>query len=115
MGNTTKGVVTFQAGDDLWNLCFDFNAMCEIEDEFDMPVEKIGAKTEWRAKEVRSLFRIGLSRYHDKLTDEDAGNIISKIGAQEAGNLIGEAFKEANPPKEAAGGKARPPKGASTS
>ena len=115
MGNNAKGVVSFEAGDDLWNLVFDFNAMCEIEDEFDMPVAEIGAKTAWRAKEIRSLFRIGLSRHHADVSDQEAGNIITKVGAKRAGELIGEAFQAANPPKEAAGGKTRPRAGASTS
>lgn len=115
MGNAIKGVVTFEAGDELYNLVFDFNAMCEIEDEFDMPVAEFGAKKVWRAKEIRSLFRIGLSRQHPEVGDEDAGNIITKIGAKRAGELIGQAFQAANPPQEAGKGKARPKSGATTS
>lgn len=114
MDSSKKGVVSFGADGQTYGLVFDFNAMCLIEDEFDMSVDEIGAKKTWRAKEVRSLFRIGLSRQHPDIDDEQAGEIISEIGAGRAGELIGEAFKAANSTTKEGKGKPRPRTGAAS-
>lgn len=109
-----RGAVTFEAGDEMHSLVFDFNALCQLEDEFGVTINEIGDRMN-SAKAIRSVFRIGLSRENADVTDEDAGRIITRIGATRASELIGKAFEASNPaPKGDAKGKADPQKKAAS-
>ncbi|WP_226578894.1 hypothetical protein [Acuticoccus sediminis] len=105
------GELTFSALGSNVVMVFDFNAICEIEDEFDMSVSELQDTLQApRMKMIRSIFRIGLSRHHPDITDRKAGEIIGDIGIQRAAGLIGEAFSAAFPQAEATGTtEARPP------
>lgn len=108
MANPVKGEVAFEADDKSYTLVFDFNAICELEDEFDTEIEKIGEVIGSRASAIRRVIRVGLSRHHPDIDERQAGDIITAIGPSEAGALITKAFQAAFP--EAVQNDSRPTK-----
>ena len=112
MAARKTGELTFNALGSNFVMVFDFNALCEIEDELDMPVAELQETMQSpRMKTVRTIFRIGLGRHHPHVDDVGAGEIIGDIGLQRSADLIGEAFSAAFPQASGEGGTtgARPP------
>lgn len=110
MANPIKGEVSFQASGEEFTLVFDFNALCTIEDEFDVEASRLDEVIGGRASAIRKIFRIGLSRHHPGMSDEKAGELIQAVGPTKAADMVTQAFARAFP--EAAKGNARPPKAA---
>ncbi|WP_075216079.1 hypothetical protein [Mongoliimonas terrestris] len=111
MANSLRGEVAFEALGATYTLVFDFNALVDLEEEFDIEASRLGDILQsGRAGNLRRVFRIGLARFHAGITDAQAGDVISVLGPQRAGELIAEAFTKAFPKAEAASGSARPPK-----
>lgn len=112
MSNRERGEVSFEADGNAWTLKVDANAMCEIEEATGKTITEIGRVLGNEATAsislMRSVFWGALQHHHDGLTLKDAGKLISDIGMDEAGRLIGEAFKSAFPQKK--GKDARPRK-----
>ncbi len=80
-------------------LRFDFNALCRLEEDFGCSIEDVALRLgdDGRAPrmgDLRMAFRAGLGGGH---TLEEAGDLMSRIGFQRAGALIGEAIKLAFP------------------
>ena len=111
MGNPMKGEVDFVAGDMAYTLVFSINALCSLEERLGVGVAEIGAQMgeSMRIGTLRTIFWAGLVTRHD-VTEEQAGDIITQIGPNEASQLIGKAFAAAFP--EAAKGTGRPQKAA---
>lgn len=116
MANRLKGEIGFEALGKSWTLRYSANAMCELEAALDKPIGEIVGMLRAMQSEsgasirtLRTVFWGGLSDIHDGLTEKDAGEIITEIGFDRTGQLIGEALALAFPDSSAAG--VRPPKG----
>lgn len=109
-GNPVKGEVSFEAEGQTFVLVFDFNAICAVEDVFDLPIAQIGEKMAdgMRAGDLRKLITAGLQANHPGITDLSAGHIIGQIGAQAAANKLAEAMVAAFPDAGGAKSTARP-------
>src|SRR4249920_3745192 len=61
MANPHKGEVEFEAGGRMRTLRLDTNAMCELEEEFDMGIMRVLAHLELgRMTDIRRIFRAAL-------------------------------------------------------
>jgi hypothetical protein len=94
-------------------LRFDFNALCQIEADFDnTPVAEVMAQMSNRQgrpplmRDIRRVFRAGLG---PDVTEEQAGDVIAALGIEPAMGLMERALLLAFP--EAAQGKAPPSAG----
>lgn len=100
----TQGV-EFEAAGARHVLRFDFNALCQIEEDFGAGMTDIAARLQGqpgkppRLSDIRLAFRAGLGANY---TVEHAGGLIGEIGAERAVALIGEALQRAFPDQEAA-------------
>lgn len=110
----SKGI-EFECDEARHMLRFDFNALCQMEEDFGCGISDIGGRlgatgVEPRAADIRMAFRAGLGPDYS-LTD--AGSIISAIGLARAMELIGKAMQAAQPePPARSGGKGAPARGA---
>ena len=110
MANRVKGEVAFEAEGVQHVLVLDFNAMCSLEDELDIPLAQLGeAMTGGRMSLLRSVFRAALEARQPGITSQQAGHLIQVIGLPRTTELIGEAFAAANPAVEGEQG-GRPPR-----
>lgn len=100
-----KGEVGFSADGEDYTLVLDFNALCDLEEDY--PGIMDGTFDMKSPRAVRKVFQVGLSKHHDDITEQAAGAIIQAVGIAEAAELVGRAFK-ASFPEAAKGGKARP-------
>lgn len=89
-----KGDVKFDVEGQEHILVFTVDALIELEELFDRKVQDIGAMfgEGLRMKDLRAVFRAGLSEHHPEVDDAVAGFIMSKIGITRAGELVGKAF-----------------------
>jgi hypothetical protein len=90
MSNKVRGAVSFKAGDNEFILHLSTNAMCELEDEFDMDIESLfnsldpannGGKAP-RIGHMRKIVKAMLSDNHGDLTLPDVGKIIDLYGLE---------------------------------
>ena len=113
MANPHRGEVGFTADGKEWVLRYSANAICTLEDEFDMDmgalVKMLDGKNGVRMSTLRTVFWAGLLDRHPDATKEQAGELISDVGFGEAGPLVGRALAAAFPPED--NSKARPRKG----
>ena len=106
MANRIKGEVEFQATSGDYTLLLDFNALCDLEDDF--PGLMDGTADIKSPKAIRRVFHAGLAEYHPDLSERDAGAIIQDLGLDRAATLIKESFEASFPAPK--GGAARPRK-----
>lgn len=99
VANRVKGEVPIEVEGQTYVMVFDFNAICSVEEVFDLPISEIGQKMAdgMRARDLRTLIAAGLQGHHAGLTDVQAGDIISQIGAQTAADKLAEAMQAAFP------------------
>jgi hypothetical protein len=112
MANSQRGSVALQAGDTAFTVSFSVNALCELEDAFQVPVQKLGDlfSAETSIKDVRKLVRCALSDHHPDITEKEAGQVITDAGIPACMDAVQKAFKlafpevkdQANPPKAGA-------------
>ena len=104
--NTIKGEVPFEVDGQTYTLTFDFNAICTVEEVFDLPISKIGEKMArgMRAGDLRTLIAAGLQQHHEGITELQAGLLIGSLGAQAAADKLAEAMQAAFPAQEVAKG-----------
>lgn len=111
MANRFRGEVSFKSGEETYTLRYDANTLCEVEDAFDMGVNKIATllqdQEKLRLSHIRLVFHLGLKENHPNLSLEDAGRLISEVGMGEAAELFARAFSASFPDPQ--GGNARPP------
>jgi hypothetical protein len=114
--NPLRGEVSFEADGVPMTLVFSIDSLCVLEDRLDMSVSAIGQKMseDMRIGFLRSVFWAGLREHHPEISEREAGELITAVGAQEVGALIGAAFSLAftPPTKGAANGADRPRKAA---
>jgi len=110
MAGNIKGEVGFTvdegdlAGD--YILLLDFNALCDLEQDFPDIMEGKFELTSPSA--IRKVFATGLAEHHPEVDERTAGKVIQQVGLSEVGRLVGEAFKASFP--EAAKGTDSPRK-----
>ena len=111
MANKLRGEVPFQVEGQDYTLSFGINSLCALEDKLGKTVTEIGALfgSNMGIRELRAVFWAGLQDHHEGTSEQQAGKLMTALGAARAGEVIGEAFVAAFP--EAAGGKAGPRKG----
>ena len=94
-----------------YTLLLDFNALCDLEQEFPGLMDGTAEITGLRS--IRKVFRAGLGNQVDQGSDDAderfAGALIHELGMSRASDLIGDAMKAAFP-EVAKGGKAGPRK-----
>ena len=101
MANPSKGEVALEAGGKAYKLCFSANALCELEDALDMPIEQIGVALSdpklRRIKTVRACLWAGLTEFQPDITIKQAGEIVQELSLVKAMVLVGEAMTLAFP------------------
>lgn len=103
--NAERGHLGFEVGGKPYTFVFSTNALCAIEDHFDLEsidqLDKvIGNKPSLR--QIRTLFRIGLTDADPAMSDVEAGKIMDEVGGLEpSAQLVMQALTNAFP--EAAG------------
>ncbi len=84
-----------------WTMSFGTNALCAIEDAFQLTditgLEGI-LKNKPSLRTIRTLFRLGLTDCHPDMTDMEAGQLIDRIGGLEPSlELVSRAIELAFP------------------
>jgi hypothetical protein len=95
MANRVKGEVAFEVDGKDYVLLLDFNALCDLEDDF--PGLMDGSAEMKSPKAIRRVFQAGLAARHPDLSEHDAGNLIHALGFEAAGDLIRRSFEAAFP------------------
>ena len=106
MAGNIKGAVAFDADGAPYTLLLDFNALCDLEQDF--PGIMDGQFEVKSPSAIRKVFRAGLAEHHPDTDDRAAGRIIQAVGIERAAQLVGEAFAASFP--EAAKSNASPRK-----
>lgn len=116
MANAHRGEVVLKAGAATYRLCFNIDALCQLEDRLDLSVVQISERMEGgtpRLSLLRALLWAGLQTHHAPIDEKTAGELIGEIGAVELmGHIMlamNRAFGEDDTAPEAeAGGEAVP-------
>jgi hypothetical protein len=110
--NPIAGEIEVKAGGESYVLCYDFNALCALEDLFEgKTIVEIAAKLGegMRLSDLRTIFAVGLNHAHGEIIpDHVAGGVIQAIGASKAATLMARAMSAAFPKEAAPKGGARP-------
>lgn len=116
LANSKRGQLGFEVAGESYVLSFTTNALCAIEDEFQLKdISEISDVLEDNPsmRMIRTLFRLGLTDCQPSITDQEVGPLMDAIGGlgpslQLLMLAIENAFPEAakpgtaNPPKAAA-------------
>lgn len=99
--NAQRGQLGFEVDDQKWVFAFTTNALCAVEEEFDLKditeLEKVLSDSP-SLRTIRKLFRIGLTDCHPEMTDMEAGQIMEAVGGLEPSlELIMRAVEQAFP------------------
>ena len=104
MANRTRGEVSFKAGDATYTLQFSINAICDLEEALDLPVEQIAEMFDGgsvRMRDVRTFIWAGLREHHPDIEEREAGRIATEVGVDAVIEKVGEAFRAAFPEVDA--------------
>lgn len=85
-GNPHRGHLGFEIGDERWTFAFTTNALCAIEDAFNLEnISDLGTVLSGTPslRTIRTLFRIGLTDCHPSMSDFEAGQIMEAAGGLE--------------------------------
>ncbi len=108
MVNPVKGEIAFEAEGQDYVLLLDFNALCDLEDDY--PGLMDGSAELKSPKAIRRVFHAGLAAHHPEVTLTEAGSLIHAIGLAEAGDLVKRSFEAAFPAAQEGKETARPRK-----
>lgn len=78
-----------------YTLTFTTNALCAFEDVSGVPIIQVADADQMGATRLRQLVWAGLS--HEKLSLDEAGEIIDALGFEKASKLVGNAMEKAFP------------------
>lgn len=93
--NPLKGEVRFKVGEDEFVLAYPINTVIDVADHFGKPFEEVRADflaNKMTDKEVRTFVRFGFAARWPGVTDEEAGEVIGRVGDAEFGILIAQCF-----------------------
>lgn len=108
MTNRVKGEVAFEAEGQDYVLLLDFNALCDLEDDF--PGLMDGSAELKSPKAIRRVFHAGLAARHPGVDLREAGSLIHALGLDVAGELVRQSFEAAFPTAKGGEGASRPRK-----
>lgn len=99
--NPLRGQLGFEVDGQNWVFAFTTNALCEVEEAFELKdiseLEKVIAGNP-SLRTIRTLFRIGLTDCQPDMTDREAGEIMEAVGGLEPSlELIMRAVETAFP------------------
>jgi len=99
--NPHRGQLGFEVDGNRWVFAFTTNALCAVEEEFDLKdiseLETVLAASP-SLRTIRKLFRIGLTDCQPQMTDHEAGEIMQAVGGLEPSlELIMRAVEQAFP------------------
>jgi len=95
MANPLRGETELKAGEKSYTLAFTINSVCELEDKLDRPLTDIVADM-GRISVVRAVLWAGLL-HHQKMTIEEAGDVMHEAGAAAAAQAINASLSQAFP------------------
>lgn len=95
MANRVRGEVAFESEGQDYVLLLDFNALCDLEDDF--PGLMNGTAEFTSPKAIRRVFLAGLSAHQPGMDEHGAGRLIHELGFERAGDLIRQSFEAAFP------------------
>lgn len=104
--------VTFTVGVDTYTLRMGFNAICDLEEKYDIAFPKFLADLSgpgMRFGRVLGLFHALLKREHPDMTEERAAALFEALGVEKATELMGTAV-ETSPLMQTAEKPARKPR-----
>lgn len=99
-GAELRGLVPIELGGETFQLCYDLNALCEVEDRYgDIETafsQQLGVKA------ARFLLWAGLQHSHaDRFpTEQDVGRVVSLANVKYVAERLGEAIRVALPEPE---------------
>lgn len=120
MANKIKGEASFTIGGTEYTICFNNDALIQLEDKLDRGIVAITSEMQrWsaeperlRLKWVRALLWAGLRKHHPTMTVEQTSELIDQSNGAEMMNVIGDAMQKAFADTESKG--ARPMNGTSS-
>lgn len=108
MARTVKGEVAFEVEGEDYTLLLDFNALCDLEDDF--PGLMDGTAEFKSPKAIRRVFHAGLAAHHPEIDERGAGDLIHALGLEQAGDIVRQSFEAAFPSAKGGDDTARPRK-----
>lgn len=108
MARIIKGEVPFELGEERYTLLLDFNALCDLEDDF--PGLMDGEAEIKSPKAIRRVFHAGLAAHHSDIDERGAGEIIHALGLEKAADLVRQSFEASFPSAKGGEGGGRPRK-----
>ena len=105
MGNSARGDRTIEIDGVEYTLRMSINAICELEDRADRPIEAIGSRLgngDAGVRDIRLLWWAALRDHHSDVDLQGAGLLIEAIGLERAIGTIGDALADAFPADGAA-------------
>jgi hypothetical protein len=95
---TLVGGVPFDAAGEAYVLRFSVSALMTLEDKFDKSTQEVLAMMEGgRVKTMRTIFWAGLRDFTPDITEDQAGEVMTAIGIEEASALLTRAMVKAFP------------------
>lgn len=95
------GETTFDLDGETYRLSFSVNAICALEDALDEGINQIATsmtnQESLRFSRVRTIFWAGLRDHRPEIAVEDAGRVMTRLGAIKALELVAAAFGRAFP------------------
>jgi len=95
---TLVGGVPFDAAEEAYTLRFSVAALMTLEEKFDKSVQDVLAMMEGgRLSTLRTIFWAGLRDCRPEITEDAAGEVMTAVGIEAAGELITKAMVKAFP------------------
>lgn len=103
--NPQRGQLGFEVAVDgksqRWTMAFGTNALCAIEEEFNLTdITQLDGvlNNKPSLRTIRTLFRLGLTDCHPDMSDMEAGQLIDAVGGLEPSlELVSRAIEQAFP------------------
>jgi hypothetical protein len=90
MANKHRAVVEIEL-DKTRHLCFDLNALAELEDKLGVPLSKL-SEVELGVKSIRSMLWAGLIHEDETLTERQVGGMVGFDNFEYVQNKLSEAW-----------------------
>lgn len=103
MANKVIGEVSFKLGDKDYTMCFNNDALVQLEDQLDRGIVAITTEMQkWskepervRLKWIRAMLWAGLRKHHPNMTIEQAGELIDNSNGGDMMSVITDAMQKA--------------------
>lgn len=105
MPNPARGEVALKAGDQTYTLSMSINAICCVEEHFDLPIAEVADRLNVdnpRMADVRAFLWAALQDHQQGLTMEEAGRLAADGGIPAVLAALGKVLTAAFPQADAA-------------